>query len=158
MFGKYSVIGKVVIKGKENRTNWLCRCICGAVRVFRGDRLTSGRSTGCNSCNNGNLAKPFKGRYNMLVGQCKLKGRECLISYEEYLTFTITDKCHYCGVKILWKPHGDQSSGHKLDRKDNNLTYTLENCVVCCPRCNWTKGDHFTYDEWKQIGELIRSW
>lgn len=29
---------------------------------------------------------------------------------------------------------------------------------TCCARCNWSKGDQFTYEEWKQIGDLIRSW
>jgi hypothetical protein len=27
-----------------------------------------------------------------------------------------------------------------------------------CPRCNWAKYNHFTYDEWVQIRKVIRSW
>jgi hypothetical protein len=45
-----------------------------------------------------------------------------------------------------------------LDRKDSAKPYEMGNIVVCCRRCNYAKNTFFTYDEWKQIGTLIRSW
>lgn len=155
VFGKLTVIKP--LKKITKRRKWLCRCICGKEFARRGSVLLTGKSTGCRSCNNGNLKRPYEALYNFLCSMAK--GRALVgMSYEEYLSFTTKNKCHYCGTKIVWKEHSSNSHGHKLDRKDNSLGYTKENCVVCCPRCNRAKSDHFTYEEWKQIGALIRSW
>jgi hypothetical protein len=38
--------------------------------------------------------------------------------------------CHYCGV----------TEKNGIDRKDNAIGYTLQNCVSCCGSCNYLKG------------------
>jgi hypothetical protein len=44
----------------------------------------------------------------------------------------ITSKsCYYCGKE---GPNG-------IDRVDNTVGYTKENCVSCCKHCNYVKGD-----------------
>lgn len=48
------------------------------------------------------------------------------------------------------------SSASNLDRKDNSRGYDIDNVVVCCGRCNYAKGSHFTHDEWKKIGIVIK--
>jgi hypothetical protein len=79
-----------------------------------------------------------------------------------FLEFTNIKNCHYCNGDINWSEYQSinfqKSQAYNLDRKDNNLGYTKDNCVVCCGRCNLSKGDRFTYDNWKQIGEVIKSW
>jgi hypothetical protein len=155
VFGKITVIKP--LKKVTNRRKWLCRCACGKEFARRGSVLLTGKSTGCRSCNNGNLKRPYEGRYKYLCAMAL--GRATVdLSYEEYLTFTKTTKCYYCGIGVVWKPHGTFSNGHHLDRKDNSLGYSKKNCVVCCPRCNRAKSNHFTYEEWVQIGAVIRSW
>lgn len=152
VFGKWTVIRRVAsVKGY---TMYECRCECGTLRVRLGQNLRRSKNTGCGCVSKfGN--EPFKSLFNRLR-DAKDKGGS--LTYEQYLTFTTTNECHYCGVAILWKPHNDTRCGYKLDRKDNNLEHSLENCVVCCPRCNYGKSDKFTYQEWKAIGDLIRSW
>jgi len=135
---------------------WICRCKCGVEYIVRATNLLQGRHKGCRTCTNGNLGAPFAYLYRQLLAQCR--NHEVSLTYEDYLEFTKQSQCHYCEENIIWRPHGDQKSGYKLDRKDNNLGYTKNNCVVCCPRCNWAKSDHFTYDEWLQIGRLIATW
>lgn len=45
-----------------------------------------------------------------------------------------------------------------LDRKDSVKPYTLDNVVVCCWRCNKVKNTTFTYTEWLELGQVIKSW
>jgi 5-methylcytosine-specific restriction endonuclease McrA len=154
-FGKYKVVKQTTSKNWKRR--WICECSCGEIRTISTEHLTSGKRTGCNSCNNGNKSKPFEALYNFLVSQAK--GRTTVeLSYKAYLRFTNKKECHYCGAVIVWEPHYSNEHGHKLDRKDNSLGYSRNNCVVCCPRCNRAKSNHFTYEEWVEIGKVIKAW
>jgi hypothetical protein len=160
VFGKLTAIRSVRKPAKRGGTRcfWVCTCECGREVRTTSTNLHSGKSSGCASCNNGYKKRPFEGLYNSLVGSCKRRGYEIDLTYEEYVAFTDERNCHYCGEGLNWIPNGNARAGYKLDRKDNSLGYTKDNCVVCCPRCNWAKQDHFTYDEWKQLGDVIRTW
>jgi deoxycytidylate deaminase len=46
--------------------------------------------------------------------------------------------CIYCGKQIT-------TAG--IDRIDNNVGYTIDNCVACCRVCNWMKMQ-MDVDEW----------
>lgn len=154
-FGKFEVVKQA--ESRHWKRRWICKCVCGVERTVSTEHLASGKRTGCNSCNNGYKKRPFESLYNFLISQAKNRTVVDL-TYEEYLGFTKKRSCHYCGTPLLWRPHAGSRHGHKLDRKDNTLGYSKDNCVVCCPRCNCAKSDHFTYSEWKQIGELIKKW
>lgn len=80
------------------------------------------------------------------------------ISYEEFLGLTKELQCHYCGASITWVAHptNDKGVAYNLDRKDNDKGYTLNNVVVCCKLCNYTKANRFSYDEFRAIGDLLR--
>jgi hypothetical protein len=43
-----------------------------------------------------------------------------------------------------------------IDRKDNEVGYTLRNIALSCMRCNAIKSNYFSYDEMKEIGEVIK--
>jgi len=60
----------------------------------------------------------------------------------------INSKCIYCG----------ESDWNKLgcDRIDNSKPHTRDNIVCACGRCNIVRGDKFTVDEMKEIGETIK--
>jgi len=155
VFGKVTVIRP--LKKFTNRRKWLCRCSCGIEFSRRGTVLLTGKSTGCRSCNNGNKKLPYEALFNSLIAQSR--GRTAVsMTYEEYISFTKQCFCHYCQEYIVWRSHAANEHGHHLDRKDNSIGYTKDNCVVCCARCNRAKSNHFTYDEWVQIGKLIRGW
>lgn len=40
--------------------------------------------------------------------------------------------CHYCN---------DPIEGIGIDRKDNNIGYTVDNTTSCCTNCNWMKNN-----------------
>jgi 5-methylcytosine-specific restriction endonuclease McrA len=73
-------------------------------------------------------------------------------------------QCHYCGIpegdfyQIWGGPfYGGFKRGQRLeiDRKVNALGYDIENCVLACPICNVAKSDKFSYDEFKEVGQVI---
>lgn len=57
-----------------------------------------------------------------------------LITLEEFNSIR-TKICYYCGK--------ENTSSHMngVDRKNNTLGYTIENCVSCCGECNYMKGE-----------------
>lgn len=157
VFGKLKVIGlHAPHSDKTHSSLWDVQCPCGTVFTKYASNLVRGKGMGCDSCYRAHRKlRPYEALYNTLVSLSR--GRVPLrISYKQFLKFTDIKQCFYCEEKINWQPF--KVNGYKLDRKDNALGYTPDNCVVCCPRCNRAKSDHFTYSEWLQIGKLIRSW
>ena len=74
-------------------------------------------------------------------------------------------QCHYCGILEdefyqIWSGpfYGGFKRGQRLeiDRKASSLGYDIENCVLACSVCNMAKSDKFSYDEFKEMGEVIR--
>ncbi len=123
--------------------NYKRKCIECANIASIGHKLLN--LNGVKTMNKLNLKKPYEWCYNMLYRKIKSGHRITFINtltYEEFLEFTKIDKCYYCNSNIIWRPHhikGKGNGGYHLDRKDNNLGYTKENCVVCCFVCNKMK-------------------
>jgi hypothetical protein len=73
------------------------------------------------------------------------------LSKEEFKTLTQSN-CAYCGKKPLQVAHPfEGSSGgdylyNGIDRTENDLGYTLKNCVSCCGVCNDMKRTRSTKD------------
>lgn len=59
----------------------------------------------------------------------RFKG-ESVLTKEQFQELS-NQECHYCGKE---GPNG-------IDRIDNSVGYTFENCVPCCKHCNYVKGD-----------------
>ena len=158
-FNNLEVIKLVSTHDKRvHHSVWECKCICGKIFTKIHSNIIKGKNLGCNNCYRiyGQIKlRPFESKYNVL--KTLNKNRVSVdLTYEEFLEFTKILECHYCGSTLKRNPY--KCSGYYLDRKDNNLGYSVTNCVTCCPRCNAAKSDHFTYEEWKQIGELIKTW
>jgi hypothetical protein len=56
-----------------------------------------------------------------------------------------------------WQRHGNKNLAYRLDRKDNSLGYIPGNVVGCCTRCNYAKGDRYSYIEWYAMSEPFRT-
>jgi len=156
VFGNLTVEELVLPSGPQT---YMCRCACGTIKPVKRRNLVAGaRSCGCLARQAfGKKAKlrPYESTYNTL--RYVNEGRYSVdLSYEQFLSFVSIKNCHYCGRDIVWREHISKSHGYNLDRKDNNKCYSVENCVVCCSRCNKGKSDSFSYDEWYQMTKCLR--
>jgi hypothetical protein len=49
-----------------------------------------------------------------------------------------------------------RSTAYNLDRKDATKGYFRDNCVACCARCNRSKSNTFSFEEWVEVGKAIK--
>lgn len=70
--------------------------------------------------------------YTIYQGRALKKQIDFVITEEEYMTIIESD-CYMCGKKNSV----DHCNG--IDRFDNIIGYTLENCRPCCGECNYMK-------------------
>jgi hypothetical protein len=143
---------------------WKCRCDCGSMtHALTGD-LNRGNHKSCGCYRKAFMRakislRPYEALYNRLRVTAARNARGFELGYDEFVKFTEVKKCHYCEAVINWAEYSDKTNqGYNLDRKDAKLGYTIDNCVPCCKRCNFGKGKGFTYDEWVQIGNVIKAW
>jgi hypothetical protein len=159
-FGHWFVL-KRAANDRSDRTCYVCRCTCGIERTVLANNLRKGTSTncGCSKPLPSNTLRPYEALYNQFVHNVKRR-QSISLKYEDFLVFTNTSACCYCGAEVFWTKFGITRRGAKynLDRKDNNLGYSKENCVVCCWPCNVTKSSRFTHQQMLEIGNLIRGW
>lgn len=106
--------------------------------------------------------KPFEHIFKRLVSTAKRENKEGTLTFDQFLEFTHSKKCSYCLSKIQWKEYAyvdNQFVGaaHFIDRKDNDGPYSKDNCVVCCSKCNFAKGNRYTYDEWYGMTAYFRN-
>ena len=90
-----------------------------------------------------NVCRTSGAKFAHLKCHAKARGIAVSISLEEFIN-TNALPCIYCGESL-------PETGHGLDRKDNDLSYTFQNSVPCCTRCNTMKGALITYDEMLMI-------
>lgn len=72
--------------------------------------------------------------------KAKQRGKTWTLSIEEAFKLIIS-KCNYCNFNPVWP-----TSRVGIDRVDNSIGYTPDNCISCCFTCNSAKGDK-TLDE-----------
>ena len=70
-----------------------------------------------------------KTRFYSYLWRAKDRDIEFDLTFEEFKFFW-GKRCYYCGIKI---------EGIGLDRIKNNVGYTVNNIVACCPQCNRMK-------------------
>jgi len=107
--------------------------------------------------------KPYEHILNELIHSCNNKRIiDISLDYNEFIEIIKDSKCHYCNKKLIFNPHTrDESSNYvsrayQLDRKDNNLGYTIENVVTCCWNCNRIKSDIYSYDDFMKLSPILK--
>lgn len=148
--GKYSYTYVFECLGCGGET----KCQSGSFKVHSGK---------CSSCVQ--KGRPFQAAYRNMIRNPHTTGVKVVeLTYDEFIEFTKENQCHYCNSEITWVPHckdkgKEVSAGRKyqLDRKDNNGPYSKDNCVVCCSRCNFAKGNRYTYEQWYGMTAYFRN-
>ena len=175
-FGRWKVIKSIGVIKDNRSVSYLCRCLCGNERTVEGSALRAGESVSC-GCYQVELRrkKPFEALYNRLLKTAAEHEHFMKLSYDEFVKFTCEKTCHYCAGPVewnawtsLWEPKRlrrlktnkvqtkPKHTGYNLDRKNNALGYSVDNCVVCCGSCNRTKGDRYTYEEFLILSHGLR--
>lgn len=161
------VVDKTLIK-KRGRVSWHCTCICGNKTVVSADKLRRRHTKSCG-------CQQFKGKirtvsdfdcaFNTLLATYKRRAIKLDRTFEldrDLLIQFCTSTCHYCGsppkntMVVSRKVSKETIFYNGIDRKNNCIGYTLENCVTCCGTCNYAKGD-LNYEEFLNLVRKIAS-
>lgn len=151
-----------VIKALGGKSGYLCQCDCGNETIARGHSLTSGRHASCGCLAKEKMAlRNFKEGFQALKNEifknyqkaAKRRGYFFELNKEQFNNL-ISGNCHYCGVEPLTNWFGTKrtiidTSKFKyngVDRIDNSIGYTMDNCVSCCKFCNNAKNTMTTED------------
>jgi len=147
-FGKLVVYH--IVGGKSGgRKIWLCRCSCGnTVETSSADLLRGHtKSCGCfqksqaSNASAGSKNPMYKGGvsrgknksfYNCKYG-AKYRDIEFQLTKEDVSRLEL-ENCYFCD--------DPPEPLNGIDRFDNDLGYTLDNCVPCCSFCNVAKNKH----------------
>lgn len=98
-----------------------------------------------------NIKPKYQGLLTKIKNSAKKKNLNFNLTLNDVLQFIIIDKCHYCECSIDWDIKNNNR--YNLDRKDNNKGYTKDNLVVCCWKCNNTRSNLYTYEEFLLLKE-----
>jgi hypothetical protein len=162
-FGRWEV--KSFAHSNDSKSFWNCLCECGRTGVIQGVSLRRGQSLSCGCLRDGywkthpdahQSLRPFEATFKYLVRAATRRRIPCALTYEEFLEFTTVLSCYYCGDTIQWTRFNAQAGNQRynLDRRDNELPYSKDNCVVCCPTCNWMKGGMEPAKFVTQVGKI----
>jgi hypothetical protein len=66
---------------------------------------------------------------------------------QEFVRKSMASPCSYCG----------DTKNIGLDRINNNIGHTMDNCIPCCRTCNVARSNNFTYEEMLKLGKTIAS-
>ena len=71
-------------------------------------------------------------RYSILKAKAKVRGIQCLLSFEQYCEVVSSRICDICGGSL-------PEVGCGIDRIDSNIGYIIDNVRPCCTTCNQAK-------------------
>jgi hypothetical protein len=142
--------------GHTNKRMWECVCCCGVKLILPTSTIKKQLSCGC--------AKKESNKNNSIKSRHKLHkrtkedahravyrryihaalSRKLEFSLPEKLFFSMCESsCHYCNAApyaecgtCKWDERPVYTG---VDRKNNTIGYTVENCVPCCKVCNHAK-------------------
>lgn len=167
-FGDLTAIKRVKTNGKGRSATWLFKCVCQNLvkKDLHAVKKGSGDNCGCKTISKYHRTSgivAYAWLFTKFKWACRNRKIKNALTLRDFLEFTTIDKCHYCYAHIYWAKHsthcGKQpgNNGYHLDRKNTDIGYKKENCVVCCRRCNYGKGTSFTYEEWFGMTSYFRN-
>lgn len=140
---------------ERNRVYWECQCDCGNVCVVRSDGLLENSVKGVRSCGclrvdrnkELNTLPEGEASFNKLYNEYKRGAKERGYTFElgkEWFMELTSQPCFYCGSLPSQGYKDERLNGlyvyNGVDRTDNTIGYTADNCVPCCGVCNKAKG------------------
>ena len=145
------------------RSKFKCQCECGAIKIFDGPKLNSGRIKSCGCFNKtveGKMAKGFKNRLgfgesiknsiiSMYFNNARSRGIDISLSRIE-MEKIMSLSCFYCGRPPYKKIEKKNFYGYfiytGIDRMNPRMGYISSNVVPCCEQCNYLKNNYDYFD------------
>lgn len=165
--GRLSVVA-LVGRDKFGAALWKCVCDCGEDRLMTRGMLIYGRNKSCGCFRRERMSDMKKKSFGEaskihLYAYYKHSAKHRNLSFElskEEFYALVQERCFYCGdypSNILKSEHNNGDFVYMgIDRKDNLMGYTHENCVPCCRICNRAKNS-LSFDEFVSwISRLAR--
>jgi len=134
-----------------NRHHFVCRCDCGTIKPVQIYEAAVGETKSCGCLRHRpspNRLAHGEAAFNYLVDKYKRHAKTRGVIYtitREHFRQLISQSCFYCG-KAPFQECRDKryDTGsflyNGIDRVDNDLGYTSDNCVTSCRPCNVAKG------------------
>lgn len=91
--------------------------------------------------------------FRQYKGAAKRRGYSWDLSIEQVAEF-IASRCSYCGQEPSNNQFETGVAYSGIDRVDNELGYSKENCVSCCGICNTAKMDRTSEEFYKWIEKI----
>ena len=174
-FGKILCIDYVLhpkYLNENSRWVWECKCDCGEKLYVRTTNFTrKNPQQVCKKCSDSSSAErkvldDFLSLRNRLYRRYKKGALDREYSFEitfEDMENLIYKNCFYCNQEPQEHSSDERYKNGKgifkrngIDRLDNNIGYTVNNCVPCCSRCNTIKMDA-SYSEFiEKISQIYR--
>lgn len=147
VFNSLTVID--VVKNSKNRAfSFVCRCVCGKETLNRKDGVISNsiKSCGCYRKQIGHLntLPNNESALNKLILRYKLSAKKRKLDFsltKDVFKKLVGSKCAYCdsAPKMTVQCKNSSILYNGIDRVNNAVGYTIENCVPCCDFCNHAK-------------------
>lgn len=163
-FDKLTII-KREENDKKHNTVWLCQCECGTQKKITGNYLRKKINT-IKSCGCSRIYGPPPKDYGQVAFKsvmtgykigAKKRGLPFLLTEYQFKHLTSSD-CNYCGLSprtICKKGMNGQYIYNGIDRVDSQLGYSIDNCVPCCKKCNWSKSNDTSEEFFTWVNRLI---
>lgn len=124
---------------------WLCKCECGKSTELTTYKLLTRKIKSCGCMRGAPNPDPEYAIKNEIYGRYKYQAKKRGYSFslgKEIFHKLIKGNCYYCGNTLSNSMIGQSGRIIKyngIDRKNNNIGYTVKNCVSCCSDCNYIK-------------------
>lgn len=129
---------------KNNSSYWNFKCDCGNFKILRSNKVfTKNSPTKTCGCIKNKSDNPA---LNKIINSYKKGAKRRFLDFKltkEDFEIITSKNCFYCGVNPskLSKTKHSIYLYNGIDRKNNLIGYTLENCLPCCTMCNKSKRD-----------------
>jgi 5-methylcytosine-specific restriction endonuclease McrA len=143
---KYGKLTVLYLDGiYKSGTKWVLQCECGktVIRLASNFKKKQHRhSCGCEPTNPGKKDAGLRRMYADYKTSAQKRGYAFDISLKTF-KLLIFQKCNYCNAEPSdrysgWIAHNFKANG--IDRVNNSVGYSKDNCVTCCSNCNRAKG------------------